>query len=108
MPEIDAPHDKAAISQLQLFFAKVAIITAAVLVVIFYATSSFQTFIEKQGEFLKGGPVFWEAVEQKLDKLADAPDMPPEKKQRILATLSKISNRYRPYFDALAGQRPKE
>jgi hypothetical protein len=106
MPEIEVPSEKAAISQLQLFFAKVAIITAAVLIVMFYATSSFQSFVEKQGELLKGGPAFWEVVEQKLDKLADARDLPPEKKQKILAALSKISNRYRPYFDALAGERP--
>jgi hypothetical protein len=108
MPEIEASYDKVVVSQLQLFFAKVAIVTAAVLVVMFYASSSFQTFVEKQGELLKGGPAFWEVVEQKLDKLADARDLPPEKKQKILAALSKISNRYRPYFDALAGERPKE
>jgi hypothetical protein len=107
MPEIEAARDKVAVSQLQLFFAKVAIVTAAVLVVIFYANSSFQAFVEKQ-TFLRGGPAFWESVEQRLDKLADARDLPPEKKQKILAALSKISDRYKPYFDALAGQRPKD
>jgi hypothetical protein len=42
-------------------------------------------------------------VERKVDALANANDLPPEKKAKIIASLKKLSVKYRPYFDAAAG-----
>jgi hypothetical protein len=52
---------------------------------------------------LKGGPAFWTTAEEKLYKLAAAPDLPPEKKEKIINALRTLSQRYKPYVDALAG-----
>ncbi len=49
---------------------------------------------------LKGGPAFWGAMETKLYALADAPDLPPEKKQKIIDAIHKLSVKYKPYVDA--------
>jgi hypothetical protein len=43
-------------------------------------------------------------VEKKLYKLADEPDLPPAKKAAVMSALTKLSVKYRPYLDALAGQ----
>jgi hypothetical protein len=53
---------------------------------------------------LKGGPAFWERVEGKLYRLADEPDLSPEKKQKIINALRKLSAKYKPYLDAAAGE----
>ena len=102
-----SPAQKAPLSQLQVFFVKVMTITAALLVVIFFTAASLQSALEKQAESFKGGPAFWEGVEAKLYRLAEERDLPPEKKQKIIAALAKLSDKYKPYFDALGGQTPK-
>jgi hypothetical protein len=56
---------------------------------------------------LKGAPAFWSAMEYKLYKLADAPDMPPEQK-KIIDALHRLSAKYKPFVDALAGDNPAE
>jgi hypothetical protein len=56
---------------------------------------------------LKGAPAFWSAMEYKLYKLADAPDMPPEQK-KIIDALHRLSVKYKPFVDALAGDNPAE
>jgi hypothetical protein len=35
--------------------------------------------------------------------LADEPDLPPEKKKKIVDALHKLSIKYKPYVDALSG-----
>jgi hypothetical protein len=42
-------------------------------------------------------------MEGKLYKLASAPDLPPEKKEKIVNALRTLSVRYKPYVDAIAG-----
>jgi hypothetical protein len=52
---------------------------------------------------LKGGPDFWATAETKLYKLANAQDIPPKKKEQIISALRTLSQRYKPYIDAIAG-----
>jgi hypothetical protein len=93
-------------STLTTFFVKLAAVTGAALV-FFYVTFSLVTgFIEeKAGQLaiLKGGPAFWTEIEGKLHRLASAPDLPPEKKEKIVSSLRTLSVRYKPYIDAIAG-----
>jgi hypothetical protein len=103
------------LSPLQIFFAKVAIVTVAVLVILYGAVYFIGSFVESQQEqfqeqlqILRGGPAFWGTIESKLYKLADEPDLPPEKKKKIVDALRKLSSKYRPYFEALAGDTPGE
>ncbi|SDR83402.1 hypothetical protein [Bradyrhizobium canariense] len=92
------------LSPLQTFFAKVAIVTGALLTTLYFASSLAVSFVTTQSEqlkALKGGAAFWGAMEQKLYTLADAPDIAPEKKQKIIDAIHRLSLKYKPYFDAL-------
>jgi hypothetical protein len=94
------------LSPLQVFFAKVAIVTAAILVILYGAGYFLTSYIESQQErfaVLKGGPAFWSTMETKLYRLADEPDLSPEKKKKIIDALRKLSSKYRPYFEAAVG-----
>jgi hypothetical protein len=88
------------LSEIQLFLIKVAAVTAAV----FFLMVAAYLFVTSQAEdltVLKGGHAFWEMAEDKLYRLADQPDLPEQKKAKIIAALRKLSERYRPYIDAL-------
>jgi hypothetical protein len=90
------------LTEIQIFLIKVATVTGAVL---FLMVAAY-LFISSQAEelaFLKGGHAFWDMAEEKLYKLADAPDLPEPKKAKIIAALRKLSDRYRPYIDAVEG-----
>jgi hypothetical protein len=94
------------LSPLQIFFAKVGAVTAAILIILYAAGYFLSSFIESTAEplqVLKGGPAFWGTVEHKLYRLADEPDLPPEKKKKIVDALRRLSNKYKPYFEALGG-----
>jgi hypothetical protein len=94
------------LSPLQVFFAKVAIVTAAILVILYGAGYFVTSYIESQQErfaVLKGGPAFWSIMETKLYKLADEPDLSSEKKKKIIDALRKLSSKYKPYFEAVVG-----
>jgi hypothetical protein len=95
------------LSPLQIFFAKAAIVTAAILVILYGAGYFITSYIESQQErltVLKGGAAFWGTIESKLYKLADDPDLEPEKKKKIIEALRKLSFKYKPYFEAIAGE----
>jgi hypothetical protein len=97
------------LTQLEIFFVKLGGITAAAIIFLVCSVLVLQSLIESKIEelpFLKGGRVFWEAVEKKVDAFADGNDIAPEKKARIIASIRKIADRYRPYFDAAAGSPP--
>lgn len=51
-----------------------------------------------------GSRAFWGEVERRVYALADAPDLPPEKKAKIVAALKKLSDKNKPYIDALVGR----
>jgi hypothetical protein len=94
------------LSPLQIFFVKVATVTAAIVVILYCASYFFESFIASKVDqltFLKGGAVFWGRVETKLYSLADEPDVPPEKKKKIIDALHKLAVKYKPYVDALNG-----
>jgi hypothetical protein len=93
-------------SPLKTFLVKLAAVTCAALVFFYVAFSLVTGFIEEKADqlaILKGGPAFWGAMEDKLYKLASAPDLPPEKKEKIASALRTLSVRYKPYVDAIAG-----
>ena len=97
------------LSPLQVFFAKVAIVTIAILIILYGIGYFISSYLESQTEsirILKGGPAFWGLMETKLYRMADEPDLPPEKKKKIVDALRKLSTKYRPYFEALAGDNP--
>ena len=99
------------LSPLQVFFFKVGIVTAAIVVILYASGYFLEAFIARQAEqvsVLKGGPAFWSMMEYKLVALADAPDMPPEKKKKIIDALHRLSVKYKPFVDALAGDAPAE
>ena len=103
--ELMVAEDKP-LSPLQIFFAKVAIVTAAILVILYGAGYFITSYVESQQErfaVLKGGPAFWGTIETKLYRLADEPDLSPEKKKKIVDALRKLSFKYKPYFEAIAG-----
>ena len=54
---------------------------------------------------LGSGRQFWAPIEQSLYKYADQPDLPPEKKAKIIAALKKIGDKNRPFIDALLGSK---
>ncbi len=109
--ELMVAEDKP-LSPLQIFFAKVAIVTAANLWSFSDGAGYFiASYVESQQErftVLKGGAAFWGTMETKLYKLADEPDLSPEKKKKIVEALRKLSVKYKPYFDALAENSPGE
>jgi hypothetical protein len=91
---------------LKTFFVKLAAVTCAALVFFSVAFSLVTGFIEEKADelaILKGGPAFWGGLESKLYKLANTPDLPPEKKEKIVSALRTLSARYKPYIDAIAG-----
>jgi hypothetical protein len=90
------------LTEIEIFLIKVATVTAAILLLMFAA----YLFVSSKADelaILKGGPAFWHQVENQLYKLADEPDLPEPKKAKIVAALRKISDRYRPYLDAVEG-----
>ena len=99
------------LSPLQIFFFKVGIVTAAIVVILYASGYFLEAFITRQAEqlsMLKGGPAFWSMAEYKLYRLADAPDMPPEQKKKIIDALHRLSVKYKPFVDALAGDNAAE
>jgi hypothetical protein len=74
------------------------------IVAIIFSISTVFTIAECRDilvESFSGGPAFWARLEKNLIKFADAPDLPPEKKAKIIAALRKIHDKNQPYLDAL-------
>jgi hypothetical protein len=107
MPEVNAKAEAKPLAALQVFVAKVGAVLVAACLFLAFAISYVRSELEDPGIF-KGGPAFWQEVENKLYKLADAKDLPEEKKARILEALRKISAKYSPYIEALTPPARKE
>ena len=90
------------LSPLRTFFAKVAIVTGAILITAYSVTALLTSLVTSQVDrlALQGGPAFWSSMETKIYALADAPDLPPEKKKKIIDAIHKLSVKYKPYVDA--------
>ena len=103
-------QEPTSLSPLETFLVKLAAVTFAV-ILFFYLAFSFVTgFIEdkiNEQSMLKGGSSFWAKVEADLYKMAAAEDMPQKKKEQIISALRTLSQRYRPYIDAIAGDEKK-
>jgi hypothetical protein len=111
VPQTETTPEEVArpLTQLEIFFIKLGGITAAAIVFLVCSVLFLQSMIESKIDdlsFLKGGHVFWETVEKKVDALANGNDIPPERKAKIVASIKKIADRYRPYFEAAAGSPP--
>jgi hypothetical protein len=109
MSDAELTVDDKPLSPIQIFCTKVVVVTAAALVMFYFANAVIESSIRSQAEslqILQGGPAFWSNVERKLFLLADEPDISPEKKKKILDALRKLSSKYKPYFDALNGNVP--
>jgi hypothetical protein len=107
MTEVNTKAGAKPMSTLQMFFVKVGAVLVAACLFLAFAISYVRSQLEDPGIF-KGGPAFWEQVENKLYKLADAKDLPEEKKAKILEALRKISVKYGPYIEALTPPPRKE
>jgi peptidoglycan/LPS O-acetylase OafA/YrhL len=107
MTEANAKAEAKPLSALKMFVAKVGAVLVAACLFLAFAISYVRSQLEDPGIF-KGGPAFWQEVENKLYKLADAKDLPEEKKARILEALRKISAKYSPYIEALTPPARKE
>ena len=89
------------LSPLQLLLVKAIVMTFSGLLFVYGSIALVASAIDEKIKPLTGGPVFWRSVEEKLHQFAAAPDLPPEKKERIIQSLRAISAKYRPYIDAL-------
>jgi hypothetical protein len=102
-----ASTERKELSPLETFFVKAGVVTAAIVITLYFAIDFLEGFVERKAEqlaVLKGGKAFWVTMEQKLYTLADEPDLPPERKQKILDALRRLSSKYKPYLEALNGE----
>ena len=109
MSDAELTVDDRPLSPIQIFCVKVIIVTASVLVILYFAGWIIQSSIQRQADslqILKDGPALWGNAEKKLYALADEPDIAPDKKKKILDALRKLSIKYKPYVDALNGNVP--
>ena len=83
--------------QIKIFALKSLILFASVftffILVVFYLNAN-----------LKTGPEFWGKFEEQIYRAADEPDLPLEKKEKILEALRKLSKKYQPFIDAIKGE----
>lgn len=94
-------HSQRNLSPLQLLLIKAILMTFSRLLFVYGSMALVVSAIDEKIKPLTGGPAFWRSAEEKLHQLAAAPDLPPEKKERIGQSLRAISAKYRPYIDAL-------
>jgi hypothetical protein len=100
------PTEARSLSPLEIFLVKLGATTCAAILFFYVVFSLVAGFVQEKMDqlaILKGGADFWITAEAKLYKLASADDIPPEKKAQIISALRTLSQRYKPYIDALAG-----
>jgi hypothetical protein len=96
------------IGPLAQFAIKTVIVSAAIVVSAWILLGILDDFATRRMEQLEatvrtatalGGRRFWTKLESQLDNLADPKtDISPEKKQKILAQIKTISDRWRPFL----------
>ena len=99
------------------FVLKVGIVVAAIAIAIVVTTNLITTKLENtrvawqatlQEHSKIGGAQFWAKVEKGLDQLADPKsEMPEEKRQKILANIRALSERWWPFIAAALPADPK-
>ena len=90
------------------FAIRTAIVVAAVIITFGVALLLVDSFVEARIEQLQatikastkiGGKQFWSKIEEELEKQSDTKaDLSPEKKQKLLAEIRVLSNRWRPFI----------
>lgn len=91
---------------IEAFAFKTVIVVAAIFLVVTYLDYVAEQRLAALHESFThvGGRAFWSSVEQEIAKQADPKsDLSPEEKQKLLAQIRAISNRWRPFIsEALA------
>lgn len=90
------------------FAIKTATVAVAVIITFGVAVLLVDSFVEARIEQLQatinastkiGGKQFWSKIEDELEKQSDPKaDLSPEKKQKLLAQIRVLSNRWRPFI----------
>lgn len=90
------------------FAVKTVIVAAVVVVSAWIMLDILDDFADRRMQQLQqtlhsatslGGRQFWTKLENQLEELADPKsDLPPEKKQKILAQIKVVSDRWRPFL----------
>jgi hypothetical protein len=94
------PVGQTKIGPIKLFAIKVAIVVFAIFIVVSYVDIIMQQYIADIKHPHIGGHEFWTKLERELDNQADPKsDLSPEKKQKILADIKAISDRWRPFLE---------
>lgn len=95
---------KSTASPIRQFAIKIGIVTLAIIIVVSYLENIVERRIEQLqiavGAATKiGGREFWTGLERELEKQADPKsDISLEKKQKIIAQVRIISDRWRPFI----------
>jgi hypothetical protein len=94
------------------FLIKTVIVAAAIVVSTWIMLDVLDDFADRRMQQFErtlrsatsfGGRQFWTKLENQLEELADPKaDLPPEKKQKILAQIKVISDRWRPFLQEAA------
>jgi hypothetical protein len=110
---MDTPHETASQPDMRLgpigqFAIKAVIMAVAIVVSTWIMLDMLDDFADRRMQQFErtlqsatsiGGRQFWTKLEKQLDQLADPKsDISPEKKQRILAQIKLISERWRPFL----------
>lgn len=114
-PETAPAPVKPPLTEIQVFYRKAFTVVVAILAIMFVLylmitneietlTENFQAQFQTQISDLQGGPKFWARIESNLYQYADAPDMPPERKARIVAAIKKAADKNRAFIDALTSK----
>jgi hypothetical protein len=90
------------------FAVKTAIVAGAIIVSAWIMLDILDDFADRRMQQFErtlrsatslGGRQFWSKLENQLEQLADPrSDLPPERKQKILAQIKVISERWRPFL----------
>jgi hypothetical protein len=90
------------------FAVKTMIVAAAVVVSTWIMLDVLDDFADRRMQQLEqmlrattslGGRQFWTKIENQLDALADPKsDLPPDRRQKILANIKVVSDRWRPFM----------
>jgi hypothetical protein len=110
----------AAVEEIKQFMVKTAIVSGAIIltfaIAVWIADSYVQDYISQLTSIVQttangkiSGHQFWSKLEEQLDKQADpGSDLPPETKQKLLAEIRTLADRWRPFVQAALSVIPKD
>jgi hypothetical protein len=110
----------AAPAEIKQFIIKTAIVSGAIILTfagsLWIADGYVQGYLEQLQSTIQttsqvkiGGHQFWSKIEDELDKQADpGSDLTPETKQKLLADIRILADRWRPFIQAALSVVPKD